>query len=87
MKAKPSNHFVMVSHSKHKQENHNDISIIHVEKFKIKTIYFIILVGDAVAVRAVHGRVMFTFSVLNVERNVSASKSVGFIENADSFLS
>ena len=80
MKAKPSNHFV-VSHSKHKQENHNDIStacisIIHVEKFKIKTIYFIILVGDAVAVRAVHGRVMFTFSVLNVERNVSTSKPV-----------
>ena len=86
MKAKPSNHFV-VSHSKHKQENHNDISIIHVEKFKIKTIYFIILIGDAVAVRAVHGRVMFTFSVLNVERNVSTSKAVGSIENADSFLS
>ena len=80
MKAKPSNHFV-VSHSKHKQENHNDISIIHVEKFK--NIYFIILVGDAVAV---HGRVMFTFSVLNVERNVSTSKAVGYIENADSFF-
>ena len=67
----------MVSHSKHKQENHNDISIIHVEKFK--NIYFIILVGDAVAVRAVHGRVMFTFSVLNVERNVSTSKALGWI--------
>ena len=86
MKAKPSNHFV-VSHSKHKQENHNDISIIHVEKFKIKTIYFIILVGDDADAVAVHGRVMFTFSVLNVERNVSTSKAVGSIENADSFLS
>ena len=51
---------------------------------KNSKIYFIILVGDAVAV---HGRVMFTFSVLNVERNVSTSKAVGSIENADSFLS
>ena len=45
------------------------------------------LLHYAVAVRAVHGRVMFTFSVLNVERNVSTSKAVGSIENADSFLS
>ena len=45
---------------------------------KNSKIYFIILVGDAVAV---HGRVMFTFSVLNVERNVSTSKALGSIEN------
>ena len=83
MKAKPSNHFVVVSHSKHKQENHNDISIIHVEKFK--NIYILLLVCDDTV--AVQGRVMFTFSVLNVERNVSTSKAVGSIENADSFLS
>ena len=51
---------------------------------KNSKIYILFLFGDAVVV---HGRVMFTFSVLNVERNVSTSKAVGSIENADSFLS
>ena len=58
---------------------------------KNSKIYILFLFGDAVAV---HGRVMFTFSVLNVQRNVSTSKAVGqvtlavgSIENADSFLS
>ena len=54
---------------------------------KNSKIYILFLFGDAVPVVPVHGRVMFTFSVLNVERNVSTSKAVGSIENADSFLS
>ena len=52
---------------------------------KNSKIYILLLVCDDTV--AVQGRVMFTFSVLNVERNVSTSKAVGSIENADSFLS